>query len=75
MATLNKMIPLLRIFHWAAGFLIIRPILNFWCRLRRAIGQQPGADFGVIFWVSGRSATGKLQGNFRHPTTIKLGRL
>ena len=49
MATLNKMIALLRIFHRAAGFLIIRPILDLRCRLFRAVGQQPGADFVIIF--------------------------
>jgi len=49
MATLNKMIALLRIFQRAAGFLIIRPVLDIWCRLFRAMGQQPAADFVIIF--------------------------
>lgn len=46
---LNKMIALLRIFHRAAGFLIIRPVLDLRRSLRRAISQQPGADFVIIF--------------------------
>jgi len=49
MTVLNKAGAFLRIFHRAAGFLIIRPILDFRWRLSRAVGQQPGANVVIIF--------------------------
>ena len=49
MTVLNKAGAFLRIFHRAAGFLIIRPVLDFRWRLRRAVVQQPDADVVIIF--------------------------
>ena len=45
---LDEVSALLRIFHQAVGFLVIRPVLDFRRRLRRAIGQEPGADLIII---------------------------
>ena len=45
---LNKVSSLLRVFHQAVAFLIIRPVLDFRRRLFRAMVQQPGADLVII---------------------------
>src|ERR1035437_5225167 len=45
----DEVSALLRIVHHAVAVLIIRPVLDFRCRLGRAIGQQPGADLIIIF--------------------------
>jgi len=46
---LNELIAFFRIIPQAAAFLIIRPVLDLRRRLRRAVGQQPGADVVIIF--------------------------